>query len=349
VPTLAIGHVVGRRYRVDSTLGSGGMGVVYSATDIQTGREVAIKVLSAAAFTATNLRRFRREAQMASSLENRYLCRVFYLGVEAETPFIVMEKLSGETLRTRLLALGPLDASDAVTVMLQVLEGLSAAHAKGVLHRDVKPANVFVTSPRRASFSIKIIDFGLSKLLPRTAWIPREETPRAEEISAITATNVVPGTPYYLAPEQISGARDLDQRVDVWAAGVTFYEMLIGRRAYQGTAFPMLAMNIARGQLPALSTIRADVPRGIDDVMAQALAKRRDDRFPTAAAFRAALIAEWARFRTEGVARGERLRKFRPEAKTLGPDVAGIESRSAAEAEAPDELTDVDIPIDFDP
>lgn len=310
------GTVVASRYVIGSKIGRGGMGVVYEAVETATGQEVAIKALNAPAFTTENLRRFRREAQTAASVKHRHLCAVHYLGVESGTPFIVMERLYGETLRSRLTGSGPLSPADAVTIILQVLEGLSAAHAAGVLHRDVKPANIFITTPRGTSPSIKIIDFGLAKLIPATAWKPRPEAP-AEELSAITTTDVVPGTPFYLAPEQVSGSRDLDARVDVWAAGLTFFEMLIGHRAYEASSYVVLVTHILGATLPRLSTVRADVPAGFDDVLANALAKDRDQRFSSATAFRKALIDVWARFRTAGVHRGEALRKFRPEAATL--------------------------------
>lgn len=230
-PGLVEGAVIAGRYQIGARIGAGGMGVVHAATELSTGREVAIKALNATAFTTENLRRFRREAQMAASVKHRHLCAVHYLGVEAGTPFIVMDRLVGETLRRRLRETGAMAAADAVTIMLQLLDALSAAHSAGVLHRDIKPANIFITAPRGEPPAIKLIDFGLAKLIPTTAWRPRPEAP-SEELSAITATDVIPGTPFYLAPEQVAGSRDLDGRVDVWAAGLTFYEMLTGQRAY---------------------------------------------------------------------------------------------------------------------
>ncbi len=330
--------IIAGRFRIRSQIGSGGMGIVYSASEIQTGRDVAIKALNATAFTTENVRRFRREAHTAASVKHRHLCEVYYLGVEGGTPFIVMERLRGETLAQRLKETGPLSASDAVSIMIQMLEGLSAAHSAGVLHRDIKPSNIFITAPRDAAPSVKIIDFGLAKLLPTSAWKPRPESP-LEELSAITTTDVIPGTPFYLAPEQIGGARDLDQRVDVWAAGLTFYEMLVGRRAYDAPSYVQLATSILLRSLPLLSSTRSDLPAGLDGVLNQALAKNRDHRFRSATAFRAALINEWALFRTACVARGEQLRKFRPEAATLPifDEVGG------------EDVTQIDVHVEFDP
>lgn len=333
------GDVIADRYEIGAKIGSGGMGVVHSAVEIATGREVAIKALSAGTFTTENLRRFRREARTAASVKHRHLCEVHYLGVAEGTPFIVMERLHGETLRRRLTAIGPTSASDAVTILLQLLEGLSAAHQAGVLHRDIKPANIFITTPRGDVPFIKVIDFGLAKLIPTTAWKPRPGAP-PEELSAITTTNVVPGTPFYLAPEQIAGARDLDGRVDVWAAGLLFYEMLSGQRAYDAPSYATLVTSILMRRLPALESFRDDLPPGFETVLGNAVAKDRNERFPSALAFRKALIDEWARFRTAGVVRGEQLRKYRPPAVTVP---------MAEEDDGAGEMTDVNVHVEYDP
>jgi eukaryotic-like serine/threonine-protein kinase len=335
---LAPGTSFGRRYEIASKIGSGGMGIVYSAIEVATGNEVAIKVLSASAATPQNVRRFRREGQIAASVENRHCCRILSVGVDGGAPYIVMERLEGETLRRRLIETGALSAADAVAIMLQTLDGLSAAHAAGVLHRDVKPGNIFLTSARGAPPSIKLIDFGLAKTLPATKWQPRDSMP-SEDMSAITTTDVVPGTPMYLAPEQINGDRDLDERVDVWAAGLTFYEMLLNQRAFSGSTFIALAKSIVLTTLPAVSSLRSDLPPGFDRLLARALAKHRDQRFRSAEAFRQQLLAEWSQFRAAGVARGEKLRSFRTQAKTV-PLIDEVEV---------EEPTEINVDVHFDP
>jgi len=246
--------------------------------------------------------------------------------------------LRGETLRRRLTETGPLSTADAVTIMIQMLEGLAVAHAGGVLHRDIKPSNIFITTPRGAAPSVKIIDFGLAKLLPPAAAKPQLVS-LAEEYSAITTTDMIPGTPFYLAPEQVSGARDLDERVDVWAAGLSFFEMLVGRRAYDASSHSVLATSILRTSLPPVSSIRPDVPALLDDVLRRALAKEREDRFPTAAAFRAAMVDAWARVRVAGVARGQRL-GARLTSSTV-PVVHEVGGEDATEI-------DVDVSFDWD-
>lgn len=336
---FAPGVVLAGRYRLASHLGRGGMGVVWSATDLETGLEVAIKALVAEAYTAENLRRFRREAQSAAALENRYVCAVHHLGVFGGAPFIVMERLRGEPLAQRLDETGALPASEAVSIMLQLLEGLAAAHDAGVLHRDVKPANVFITTPRGTTTSIKIIDFGLARRLRRVT--------DTDEVTNITKLNTIPGTPAYLAPEQFAAVRDLDQRVDVWAAGATFYEMLVGRPAFAGPEFPVLASRILREPFEPACSIRPELPPGLDRVLAVALAKDRRERYPSAAAFRDALLSEWARHRTEGVARGEKLRAY---AGKAGPPArASARPRRAVDEVGAEDFTELDVHIQFDP
>jgi eukaryotic-like serine/threonine-protein kinase len=328
------GVVLEGRYRIRSKLGAGGMGEVYAATDVTTGLDVAIKALGVQAFSTENLRRFRREAQTAASVTNRHLCEVHHFGIADGTPFIVMERLRGETLAQRVAEAGPLAASEAVAIMMQLLDGLSAAHDAGILHRDVKPANVFVITPRGAATLIKVIDFGLAKRLPQTGAVASDD-----ETTMITRMNMIAGTPAYLAPEQLAGARDLDPRVDVWAAGATFYEMLVGRPLFEALSYAQLAMSILREPFTLASSLRPDLPAGLDRVLALALAKDRGERFPTAAAFRAGLVAEWARHRTEGVARGERLRKFRgPPKPKPGANEVGAE-----------DVTELDVHVEFEP
>jgi serine/threonine protein kinase len=336
-----IGRKIAGRYEVLMPIGSGGMGTVYGAVDTQTGLQVAIKLLNAECFTTANVRRFRREAQTAVAVKNRYVCDVHYLGVEQGVPYIVMERLAGTTLRQRMREQSALSLADAVTVMVQVLEGLSAAHSVGVLHRDIKPANIFLTSPPGVAPAVKVIDFGLAKLIAPVIF--RRIDGEAEELTgltSITATDVIPGTPVYLSPEQLSGARDLDHRVDVWAAGLTLYETLAGRRPFSVTTSQHeLARRIAYDPIEPISLFRGDVPAGLDEVLAKALAKNRE-RFETAAAFRSALIAVWAKHRAAGVAAGELLRKYGP--------LPTLRTKDSGGDEPLDEPTEINVSVDYD-
>jgi eukaryotic-like serine/threonine-protein kinase len=270
------GAVVGQRYRIGRTIGSGGMGCVYEAVDLQTGLEVALKALPPGAPDPTQLTRLRREAAAASSVKSDYVCRVHYLGVERGTPFIVMERLHGHTLRTRLDSCGPLSLKESIGIALQLLDALIATHAAGVIHRDIKPSNVFLAATTDSVPRVKVIDFGLAKLANR-----------AEDS---LGSNAVAGTLQYLPPEQLMGVGELDERSDVYAAGLTLFEMLIGRRVYKGS-YAEIVHEIVLGEPPSLCVSRPDLPLLLGDVLGMAMAKARERRFASAFAFRRALVA----------------------------------------------------------
>src|SRR4051812_19675491 len=206
------GCVVGKRYRITRAIGSGGMGTVFEAIDLQTGCEVALKALTRADKNVSAIQRLCREAETAVAVRSDYVCQVHYLGVEDGTPFIVMERLHGEPLRARLSALGAFSLPDAFAITCQVLDALAATHATGVIHRDVKPSNIFMTSRRGEKPRLKLIDFGLAKLL-------QTDVSSVSRRGHITAPDNIPGTLHYLAPEQLLG-QEIDQRVDVYAAAL---------------------------------------------------------------------------------------------------------------------------------
>ncbi len=277
--------VVGGRYRVLGTIGSGGMGSVYEAVDLQTGLPVALKALPPGAQNQEHLRRLRREAATAASVKSPFVCEVFYLGVDSGTPFIVMELLHGETLRTRLDQAGPLTLDDAVAVLSQLLDGLTAMHAVGIVHRDIKPSNVFLVSARGDEPRLKVIDFGLATLTERA----KKATPDFDDI---TSADQITGTLSYLAPEQILPVGELDARIDLYSAGVCFFEMLTGRRAYSGT-WMEIVNEIILGEPPKVTAFRDDIPALFDDVLAMAMARSRDRRFSSAEAFKRAVLSAY--------------------------------------------------------
>ena len=275
-PTLDSGKVVGRRYRITKPIGAGGMGAVYEATDLETGAAVALKALPRGAYDAANLERLRAEANAATAVRSDYVCRVFYLWVDRGVPFIVMERLRGQTLRERLRGGGgggrP-DLEECVTITAQLLRALEATHAAGLVHRDVKPSNVFLLEGETTR--VKLIDFGLAK----------HEVDRDDP-------SAIPGTMQYLAPEQLLGA-GIDQRVDVRAAGLILYEVLTGRRAFGGATAADIVQRVVLEEPPRLAAARPDVPPIFDDVLAMAVARDRARRFATARAFRTALETAW--------------------------------------------------------
>lgn len=303
--TELLGRTLGGRYAVRSLLGSGGMGAVYEAVDLVGAVPVAIKGLNRRSFTPANLRRLRFEAEIASTLVHEHICRVHGIGVDGGAPYLVMERLEGETLRSLLRREGALGPADAIAIMLQVLDALSVAHAARIIHRDVKPSNIFLTRVSgSASPHVKLIDFGLAKAVGSSG---------DGDVEEITALNEIAGTPQYLTPEQLLGERNLDARVDVWAAALTLFEMLTGRRAQATALVPeALAERILREPVPSIATERRDLPREIDDVLQHALAKDRRRRFSSAAAFRTALVAVWARHRAGSIARGRSMYRAPP-------------------------------------
>lgn len=283
------GWVVSGRYRVNRALGTGGMGSVYEATDLETGLDVALKVLHSGAYDAARLKRFRREAASAMAVKSDHVCRVHYLGVDRGTPFIVMDRLQGETVHKRLVTDGPFSPGEAVAIMLQLLDALSATHAAGILHRDVKPGNVFLTSARGETPRVKLIDFGLAKPIRQQVVADPDQPGLAE----ITPSDGVPGTLHFLAPEQLLGAGGIDQRVDVYAAGLTFFELLTARRPYEAASREDVMRDILLADPPKVTTWRPELPTLFDDVIAMATAKSPERRFASAEAFKRAILAAW--------------------------------------------------------
>jgi serine/threonine protein kinase len=263
------GAVFDERYAVDARIGHGAMGVVYEGRDLREGRAVAIKVLN----RLTDTRRFRREVSLAVGLDHPRLCRVFDAGIQGTTPYLVMERLVGESLHDRL-ARGRLGLPSAAAIASQLLEAVSAMHRAGILHRDIKPGNVFLLAePGSGEPSVKVIDFGLAK----------RARPAADDgWSIITERDGVPGSPSYLSPEQLRGETDLDERVDLWASGVTLYEMLTGQRPFVAETVGGLFRRIMGASPAAPSTFDPAVPTALDAVALRALAKDRDERYRTA-------------------------------------------------------------------
>jgi serine/threonine-protein kinase len=268
-----IGRTIDGKYRIQAILGMGGMGTVLAAEHVAIGRPVAIKVLHKNQLhKGRAVRRFHREARAAGSIGHPNICEVYDVGVLLdESPYLVMERLVGETLDTRLVARGRLDVGEIVDLFSQVLSGLLAAHEKGIVHRDVKPENVFITRPVGYPSVVKILDFGIS-MLPLSA---------AED----STSGLVMGTPHYMAPEQAGGEPDLDGRVDVYSCGVMLYRALTGRLPYTARSFEALLAQVLTTEPRPARELCPDMPGAFDGILAKALAKTRHDRYPGAAAF----------------------------------------------------------------
>jgi serine/threonine protein kinase/Tol biopolymer transport system component len=259
-------------YEIVSALGAGGMGEVYRARDPRLGRDVAVKVLPAAfSSDPDRLARFEHEARAAAALNHPNILAVYDIGRHDEAPYIVSELLEGETLRERLSS-GELPVRKAIEHAVQIARGLAAAHDKGIIHRDLKPENVFVTTDGR----LKILDFGLAKLT--------EAKPAASALSAVptaladTQAGVVLGTLGYMSPEQVRGL-PADHRSDIFALGALLYEMLSGRRAFQGDTTIDAMTAILKDDPPDLPAAVRQIPPALERIVDRCLEKNPASRF----------------------------------------------------------------------
>ncbi len=256
-----------KHYRIVERLGEGGMGVVWRAEDLRLGRPVAFKVLAKGPVDdAAAAERFETEARLASAINHPHIVAVYDIGSMDEGRFIAMELVDGENLAS-LIAKRRLRINDCVEWALQVADALAAAHRAGVLHLDVKPANVYIS---RSGYA-KLGDFGIAKLRETM------QDPAATLDSAATA-GVVLGSLHYLSPEQAQG-EPLDARTDIFSFAATLYEMLTARRAFAGTSTAEVLSMILREDPPAISTIRADAPPALEAIVAKGLEKRREYRY----------------------------------------------------------------------
>ena len=271
-----IGRTVSDRYMIRGVLGEGGMGTVYEAEHMGLGRQVAIKVLNPSqAKKRVAVKRFQQEARAAGAIGHPNICEVYDLGLlDDGSPYLVMEKLIGTTLADRIGREGGLPFDEITDVMIQVLSGLIAAHDKGIVHRDIKPENIFLARRVGCPPIVKILDFGVSKMMPQFQG--------GEEQLDLTRTGMVMGTPYYMSPEQARGERNLDGRVDVYACGVMMYESIVGKRPFLAPNYNALLLSIINTTPKSLREVRPATPGAMESVVLRMMAKARDDRYPTA-------------------------------------------------------------------
>ena len=288
------------RYRVLEVLGGGGMGVVYRAEDLKLGRPVALKFLpEEVADQQAAIQRFEREAQTASALNHSNICTIYGIEEYEGKPFIVMELLEGEALSTRLAqSHGPLALTALLDIAIQVCSGLQAAHAKGIIHRDVKPANIFLTKAGQA----KILDFGLAKLassqeeqaaptedaslsVSSSPQDPAAQRSSLHDLPSLTATGTAIGTFAYMSPEQI-GKEELDCRTDLFSLGLVLYEMATGCRAFRGESIEVVHEAILHQTPSSARVLNSAVPRRLHTIICKALEKDRAHRYQSAAEMR---------------------------------------------------------------
>jgi eukaryotic-like serine/threonine-protein kinase len=280
-PRSLTGAVLSHRWRVGAKLGEGGMGEVYAADPVGGGPRVAIKMLRPE-FVADRdvLLRFLEEARTSMRLVHPNIVRVLE-GTQAEdgAPFLVMELLDGVPLGAYTQNGGRVPLAQAIPILQGILAGLAAAHAEGIVHRDLKPDNVLLTRDGSGTFVVKVLDFGIAKVMDV-----------AGGMGSRTRSGVFLGTPAYMSPEQARSARDVDQRADLWSAGVLFYEMLTGRPAFPApTEFARLAALLSSEPEPVQKTDPALAP--LAGFFERALKKDRNQRFSTAGEMARALAA----------------------------------------------------------
>ncbi|MEZ4390641.1 MAG: serine/threonine-protein kinase [Polyangiales bacterium] len=265
-------------YALGGLVGEGAMGRVFRATQLETGRAVAIKTLRAEDLEDSGrIARFLREGRAATRIRSPHVVEILEVGRREGAPYLVMELLEGETLEARLREGGPMEVEAACEVLLAVCEGVEAAHRVGVIHRDLKPANVFLTRGVDGALAPKVVDFGISRLMDDQGDVLRTES------------HALLGTPRYLSPEQTRGSRHASPRSDVYALGAMLYECVTGRPAFPQTNLVALITRIARGELDPPRTLRPTVPEALEAVILRAMAVAPEDRPPTAAALAEAL------------------------------------------------------------
>lgn len=264
--SLAPGDLIAGKYRLERELGRGGMGVVYLAIDLELERHVAIKILlEEHAQDQGSVLRFLREAKASVKIKSEHVAHVYETGkLPSGVPYIVMEHLQGRDLAERLDSVGPLSVGEIAGFILETCEALAEAHAAGIVHRDLKPANLFLARRPDGTDVLKILDFGISKITTS---------------SVLTRSQTLVGSPYYMSPEQLESAQDVDVRADIWALGVIMYELCCGKRPFEGTSLAALCVTVLNAKPQPLSELLPGVAPEFEAVVSKCLQKDRDRRF----------------------------------------------------------------------
>jgi eukaryotic-like serine/threonine-protein kinase len=260
-----VGTTLDGKFRLDKALASGAGGDVYEATHLALGAPVAVKVLRAGPPETGDIRRkrFLREARVAAGLRTDHVVRIYdVVAPESGLTYIVMELLQGETLADRVQRAGPLPVAEAIGFVLQAAKPLGQMHAQGIVHRDVKPSNLFLARDADGHEVIKLLDFGVAAF----------QRPVARD-SSLTLTEAMVGTPRYMAPEQVQSSRSVDARADVWALGITLYEMLAGKPPFDGQTVLAVLNQIERQEPKPLGDVRSGIPPALAALVHACLAK----------------------------------------------------------------------------
>jgi serine/threonine-protein kinase len=276
---IASGAMVAGKYRLDALIGEGGMGSVWSATHLGLGQAVAIKFISREFVKSQEaLRRFDAEAKAAAQLRSRHVVQVFDTGtLDDGTPYIAMELLHGESLQGRVHRGGPVQLAEAVEILAQACKALGRAHAAGIIHRDIKPDNIFLAQSNDDDQAlVKILDFGVAKMGGNA---------NEQGSQGATRTGAVLGTPLYMSPEQARGLKTIDQRTDLYSLGLVAYTMFTGNLAFSSESFGDLLLQICTAPLPSLAAGAPWLPPGVEAWFQKACAREPNDRYASAQDF----------------------------------------------------------------
>jgi eukaryotic-like serine/threonine-protein kinase len=336
VAGLRLGSVFDGRYEIIRLIGTGGMGSVFEARHTRLGKRVAIKTLHTSfAEKSAGRERFLREAELIAKIRHPNVVDISDVGVHEDVPYLVMEFLEGESLGEHLVDGHPMPSGDVADVMLGVVSGLLAVHRRGVVHRDVKPDNIFLARDPEGTVVPKIIDFGVSKDLGQAASVTQDGQ-----------VHTVVGTPHYMSPEQLRGSKQLGPRTDQYAVGVVLYQALTGALPFDGSSLVGLVRSIDEGTFPAPSSKNASLDPAFEEVVVKAMAMNPEGRFESMRELGLALLP----FASPEVA-SRYARRFSGEAPptfSSGDAVAdvslagtwvGPESRGASRASSPRPLT----------
>ena len=268
------GETLAGKYLVTRVIAEGGMGIVVAARHLKLDQQVALKfMLPELLLSPEAAGRFLREARAAVMLQSEHVARILDISeLPTGLPYIVMELLEGSDLGAVIYASAPLSVDDAIDYVLQACEAIAEAHALGIVHRDLKPENLFVTRRRDGAAWIKVLDFGISKVIPGL---------EARQSGARVTTRESMGSPTYMSPEQMRCTRDVDGRADIWSLGIILYELLTGRQPFTGRSIAEVCLKVTQAPLPPMA--RADLPEGLAAVVEKCLAKEPDARYLTVA------------------------------------------------------------------
>ena len=273
------GTVLLGKYKITKVLGMGAMGIVVLATHLDLNQRVAIKfMLPGKTPNPERHQRFLREAQIASRLTTVYVARVIDVGTmpDGGAPYMVMEYLQGSDLEAVIAQRGQLPILEAAGYLLQICEAVGEAHAAGIVHRDLKPANLFLTKTADGQACVKVLDFGVSKLMDAGLQLTQDATTL--------------GSPLYMPPEQMRESKDVDARADIWSLGVILYELIAGKTPFDAEQLPQLCTRIFTGAPTPLGQFRSDAPPGLEAVLLRCFEKKRENRWRNVAELAAALV-----------------------------------------------------------